>query len=223
MTKKNSNVAETRVVSIDDLVPRYADAETNPNRMEPEKYDLLVRAIQQEGFLQPILVTETDDGKWRIEDGHHRWWAAKQVGMKTVSVSIKKMDSDLLVAGQAMLIGIGMNRLRGELDLAVATDIIREVQEVLALSIPDVSVLTGFTEDELNTLLADQTTPEEILEDGAGSVNEVEENDSKTYLLEINFTDREQFKLAKRKLRKLGKGDLSIGLLVALGEEGDEA
>lgn len=224
MSTKKQNIAEIQVVNIDSLVPRYADPETNPNRMEAEKYDLLVRAIQQEGFLQPILVTavEGEKGKWRIEDGHHRWWAAKQTGMKEVSVCIKKMDADLLQAGQAMLIGIGMNRLRGELDLSVATDIIREVQEALSLTIPDVSVLTGFTEDELSTLLATQSDPEEILEEGAGAVADVEVEDGKTYLLEINFSDRDEFKLAKRKLRKLGKGDLAVGLLVALGEEGDE-
>lgn len=220
MTKRITNgIAETRVVDIDDLVPRH-DADSNPNRMEPEKYDLLVRSIQREGFLQPILVTEDGD-RWRIEDGHHRYLAAKQAGLRSVSISIKRMDSKLLEAGQAMLIGIGMNRLRGELDLAVTTDIIRDVQEALALSIPDVSALTGFTEDELNTLLASSDTPEEILENGAGAISDALEDDGKTYLLEINFTDREQFKLAKRKLRKLGKGDLSVGLIVALGEDGE--
>ena len=218
-----NEIAETKIVDVDKLLPRYADQETNPNRMEPEKYDLLVRAIQQEGFLQPILVTPISDkkGHWRIEDGHHRWWAAKQAGLKQVSISIKKIEEDLLVAGQAMLIGIGMNRLRGELDLGIAADIIREVQNALSMSIPDVSVLTGFTEEELSTLLSNNTEPEEILNDGAGAVNDVEVEEGKTFVLEISFEDREQYKLAKRKLRRLGKGTLSVGLMIALGEDGE--
>ena len=216
MSKKTDSVAEHRVVDTDTLVPRYENESDNPNHMEPEKYALLVNAISQEGFLQPILVTPMEDGRLRIEDGHHRWWAAKQVGLPQVSVSIKKTGAE-----RAMLLGIGMNRLRGELDLGTTADIIRAVQESLSLEMPEVSMLTGFTAEELETLLSDSNTPEEILEEGAGSMQDIEVEEGKTYLLEISFSDREEFKLAKRKLRKLGGGNLATGVLVALGEDGE--
>ncbi|WP_120461595.1 ParB/RepB/Spo0J family partition protein [Paenibacillus aceti] len=37
---------------------------------------------------QPIDVRILEDGTFQIIDGHHRWWAAKQMGLKTVPVKV---------------------------------------------------------------------------------------------------------------------------------------
>lgn len=208
------------VVNIfDDLVPRYATAEENPNKMEPEKFELLKQAIAEHGFLQPILVTKLDDGKWRIEDGHHRWLAAKEVPGLTEITALEISIEDL----KATLIGIGMNRNRGELDLGLSADIIRSVQEVLDLPLPEISVLTGFTSDELDALLASAVDEEEILEDSATEIEDPEEGSSdKLFVLEISLRDKDQLKLARRRLRKAGKGDLGVGLMTLLGVAADE-
>lgn len=218
-TKPEIAVAETQLVAITSLVPKYADRDSNPNRMEPERYAGLVAAMRDEGFLQPILVTPLPGGKWRIEDGHHRWWAAKELGLSHVSIAIK---ANAQSAAHATLLGIGMNRLRGELDLSTTIDVIREAQAILdGITLPEVSALTGFTLDELELLL--EAPPEIDLSESASNVDsvreEIETDGAKTYTLELVFTDREQFKLVKKRLKKLGGGDMAVGVVVAIAED----
>jgi len=212
-------VGEMLLVDTSSLVPKYEDQHSNPNKMDPERFSALVTAIKEEGFLQPILVTISPEGVMRIEDGHHRWWAALQLKLPQVSVVVKTS----IDAGRATLLGIGMNRLRGELDLSTTIDVIREVQEMIGdLPMVEISTLTGFTSDELEMLL-EETTGSAILEDGAAALDEVREevevDKQKTYTLELTFTDREVFKRVKRRLKKLGGGDLSHGVVVALAED----
>lgn len=211
-------VATMLLVGIDTLVPKYGDQHSNPNKMDPERYSALVTAIKEEGFLQPILVTLEANGRYRIEDGHHRWWAARQLGLTEVSIVVKEEIS----VARATLLGIGMNRLRGELDLSTTVDVIREAQAVIDFTMVEISTLTGFTEDELQMLL-EETTAESILEDGAGALDEVRDDveveQQKTYTLELTYTDREVFKRVKRRLKKLGGGDMAHGVVVALAED----
>lgn len=216
-------LAPVLTVACGDLVPRYADAASNPNRMEAEKYAMLLAAIRDEGFLQPILVTRLPNGKYRIEDGHHRWWAARELGLTEVSVCVKEY-AGAKENPRATLLGIGMNKLRGELDLSTTVDVIREVQDILdGIELPEISALTGFTTEELELLLEDPTDPAGLLDDSGSAIDEVEREErkdsDKVYTLELKFTDKDQFKLVKRKLRKLGSGDLAHGVVVALGED----
>jgi len=207
---ESNRIAEIRVVDIELVTPRYSDPADNPNKMEPERFDLLVKAIAQEGFLQRA-------SDYLIEDGHHRLDAARIAGLKQVSIAITHA-AEAKDEPRAKLLGLGMNRLRGELDLRIASDIIREVQDALSLTIPDVSILTGFTEDELLSLLkADDDL--DLESEGAGDVADTLPEDGLTFLLEIQFTDRDDFKLAKKRLRKLGGGNMATGLLIALAED----
>jgi len=53
--------------------------EYNPNVMNKEKYETLVRNIKKEGeMLQPILINTENT----IIDGEHRWRASKEAGLK---------------------------------------------------------------------------------------------------------------------------------------------
>lgn len=212
----DNRVAEIRVVDIGMVTPRYPDPADNPNKMEPERFELLVKAIGQEGFLQPLLVTQREND-YLIEDGHHRLEAARRAGLKQVSIAIthatKAQDE-----ARAKLLGLGMNRLRGELDLRLASDIIREVQDALSLETPEVSILTGFTEEELLSLLKN-TDDIDLEDEGAGEMGDTLPNDVLTFLLEIQFADREEFKLAKKRLKKLGNGNMATGLMIALAED----
>jgi ParB-like chromosome segregation protein Spo0J len=213
---EDNRVAEIRVVDIERVTPRYPDPADNPNKMEPERFDLLVKAIAQEGFLQPLLVTQREND-YLIEDGHHRLDAALKAGLKQVSIAIthaaKPQDE-----ARAKLLGLGMNRLRGELDLRLASDIIREVQDALSLETLEVSILTGFTEEELLSLLKD-TDDIDLEDESASEVGDTLPDDALVFLLELQFGDREQFKLAKRRLKKLGGGNMTTGLMIALAED----
>jgi len=222
------SMPETLRVPIDTLVPRYATRAENPNRMDEDRFVLLKQAIAEEGFLQPILVTDLPDVPaatrerldgpcFRIEDGHHRWWAAKEAGAREVLIVIRSN----IVEARARLLGIGMNRLRGEVDLTAAAQVIGEAQALLDLQPMELSMLTGFSTVELDTLLGTSEDVSDILDEGAQDVSDEDKHAANvTFVLEISFVDREKFKLAKRALRKAGKGDMMRGLLALLGEEG---
>jgi len=216
-TKAATAVPVPFVVPISSLTPRYADRDANPNKMDDDRFALLQRAIVEEGFLQPILVAPVGPDQFRIEDGHHRWMAAQAAGLSEVSVVLKNDET-----ARAMLLGIGMNRLRGEIDLTTAASVIAEAQAMLDLPMLEVAMLTGFSAAELDTLLSSVADVADILENGAQDVpdEETSEKDvSATFTLEIVFTNREAYKLVRRKLRKMGKGDMARGVLAALGEE----
>ena len=89
------------------------DADENPNKMEPEQLSMLAEAIRRKGFLQPILVRRVE-GQYEIIDGHHRTRAAREVGLTEIPCLVATNCSD----EDAAALRIGMNRFRGELDLA---------------------------------------------------------------------------------------------------------
>ena len=77
-------------IDIDKLVP----SEENPQEYSPEKFNRLVRSIEQEGFDENLLVVPIEDGLYRIVSGEHRWRAAKIVGVDRVPCVIKDYDND---------------------------------------------------------------------------------------------------------------------------------
>lgn len=214
------------IVPIGDLLPRYARREDNPNKLGEDQFALLCAAIKEEGFLQPILVTELAESgpsgeTYRIEDGHHRWWAAREVGLASISIVLKEAGARAFNEheARARLLGIGMNRIRGEVDLTVAAGVIAEVQAVLDLQPMELSMLTGFSTAELDTLLASTDDVPDLLKEADEIPETGETDENPVFVLEINFTDRKAFTRAKKQLRKTGKGDLAAGLLALLGEE----
>lgn len=207
------------------------DPDENPNVMEPEQYELLVRAITKAGFLQPILVREPlpgelpadqeaaarlGSGRWyRIVDGYHRARAAREAGLMEVPCVVISVSE-----AEASILQIGMNRMRGELDLASVAKIVGALHEE-GWTMPDLT-LTGFSEGEVEALLASvQPDPEELADMGAVDATEhptPEEEETSGGVLEIVFKDRKVMGKASRRLRKLGGGDLANGLLHLLEE-----
>ena len=210
MTSKKIDVRE---IPIDALV----EDPSNPNRMEPNDYAMLRAAIGRVGFLQPILV-RADGAQFRIVDGHHRARAAKEVGLERVTAVIWDGTEEMRRALQ-----IGMNRMRGELDLGIVA------QELAALADlgwnADDLVVTGFTGSELDALLeAARQTDEDIMDEGVGKLRlDPEENDEevRAFTLELSFASAEELKAARRALKKAAKQgeQLADGLLRIIGEK----
>lgn len=104
----------------------------NPNRMSDEQLSAVVKNIEKFGFIVPVVLNK--DGV--IIDGHHRYLAAKQLGMKEVlAVRLDLEDVDARMLQQVL------NKLRGEhlpeLDEDVYRDIlsrdrINEFEELIA-------------------------------------------------------------------------------------------
>ncbi|NLM09294.1 MAG: ParB N-terminal domain-containing protein [Clostridiaceae bacterium] len=50
-----------------------------------------INYIKQYGTIdEPILVKKLMDGTYEIQNGHHRWLAAKMMGLKDIPVEVMK-------------------------------------------------------------------------------------------------------------------------------------
>lgn len=192
------------------------DPAKNPNHMPEDRFRLLVAAIRERGFLQPILARpDPSSSGYIIIDGFHRCRAARILGMTEVSAVVVESEE----AGAAIL-QIGMNRLRGELNLSEVADTLAE----LARTGTDVEALTvtGFSDEEIRELLNVSTgvTEPEMLggafNEGRDDVEDASTKVERPFTLELRFKEAKDLKLARAKLRKaVGKGgDLADGLLV---------
>jgi ParB-like chromosome segregation protein Spo0J len=206
----------TKSVKLADIDPTYATQEENPNKMEPERFDLLVKAMELHGDVQPVLSARVGD-RYQLIDGHHRVWAALKLGLSAIESTVIENATEAEIAA----LSIAMNRLRGDLDLRASSDIIKDIIESTGWEIGQVSIATGFTADEITALLGDTAMDaEDMLRDSA-DMGEAEAKPEKPYVLELAFADRETFKLVKRRLRKASgeTKDLAQGLLHLIGEE----
>ena len=55
---------------------------------QPAELDLLMKNIQEKGLLQPIVVSATGTGRFRIVAGYKRFLACKRLGWSSVPVII---------------------------------------------------------------------------------------------------------------------------------------
>lgn len=239
-----AKVFRTVMLPVDALVP----PERNPNSMPDADYAALVANIRSTGFLQPILVrgpepprapTYEDDAVaveelfgtefvWRenlpkslpIVDGEHRWRAAREVGLTEVPCVVGEFDDRTVE-----LLRIGMNRLRGELDLGAVAKTLSELTAGGA-DLEDL-LLSGYSSDEIDGLLAAMRDDPADLND-VGSVGGPNDeprgtggNDGpgKAWVLEIVCETKKQLQAVRKKLTRLGNKDLLKGLLKALDEE----
>lgn len=184
----------------------------NANVMSAEKYAALVESIRVVGFVVPLLIKPLEEGsnKYLIVDGHHRTKAAHELGLVDVPAVVLEGDED------PRIVALAVNRLRGETDLAVASLIIAELVDD-GLEPIDLTI-TGFSQKEIDELLAATHSPDEVeLEDleGAEVPAEVGSPVARPYLLDLTFRSKEDLASARKALRKAaGKGgDLADGLL----------
>lgn len=75
-----------------------------PNRMQPrtvfdeEKIRELSQSIQEQGVIQPLIVTPTKDGRYELIAGERRLRAARLAGIEEVPVVVKEVDDEGLLA-----------------------------------------------------------------------------------------------------------------------------
>lgn len=94
----------------EDLAPvpgaRFAElpvTSIEPNAKQPrhvfdeEALDELKTSIQEVGFLQPIVVRETDKGRYELVMGERRWRAAQAVGRETIPAIIRDTRDDAML------------------------------------------------------------------------------------------------------------------------------
>lgn len=180
----------------------------NPNSMSPDQYEMLVAAIRRFGFLQPILVRPRAAGGHEVVDGHHRLRAARDAGLASVPAVVVTVD-DTTSAAEVL----SMNRLRGEMSLTLAADVLRDLRDA---GFEDLTV-TGFTGDEVAALLrATEPAPPAEDEPGGGA-QEAAPTEQRRHALRLVF-DREADRERVRRVAMSRAPTIEAGIL-ALCEE----
>jgi len=195
-------------------VDRLKPNSSNPNVMQADAYAQLRANIETYGFLQPVLVNAALD----VLDGHHRLEVAKELGMDAVPcVLYEGPDST------APLVGLSMNKIRGEIDMSEVAKIFDSLVEKLT---DEELTTSGYTSEEIDAMLEAakaSTMDEDAALEGAtrGSAETPEEEVDRPAILELTFTSTDAMRRAKRALRKAaGKGvPLGDGLLRLLGDD----
>ena len=120
----------------------------NPNVVSDEIMEQLVKRIEEEGFLQPVLlrnIPPEGEIKYEVIDGEHRFLAAQKAGYDEVpSIIVDKKLPD------AMISTINMNKLRGEFDTLKLAEVIHELNQTY--SIEELEEKLGYSSDEMQGL-----------------------------------------------------------------------
>jgi len=114
----------------------------NPRQIPEEAVTAVAESIKLYGWTQPILI----DGDGTIIAGHTRYAAAQRMGLKTVPV----VSKDDLTPDQADRLRLVDNRTSE----MTGWDMEALVAEVVRMGMDDADDLPGFSDDEINILLA---------------------------------------------------------------------
>ena len=98
---------EIKKIKIEELLP----TEENPNKMPDNKFNSLVKAVEEIGYDQPCKVWWNEEKKkYEIVKGNHRYWALKLLGYTEIDCVIgqykdreqmlKDMVRDNIVKGE---------------------------------------------------------------------------------------------------------------------------
>ncbi len=72
------------------------DIDPNPDQprrvFQEESIAQLAQSIREQGVLQPLLVTPTSEGRYRIVAGERRWRAARAAGLETVPCVVRELS-----------------------------------------------------------------------------------------------------------------------------------
>lgn len=148
---------------IDQLIP----ADYNPRQdLQPgdSEYEKLKRSIEEFGYVEPIIWNEETG---RVVGGHQRLKVMKDLGFETVKVSVVNLPES-----REKALNIALNKIEGRWDMQKLKDLLQEIDTGEF----DIT-LTGFSEDELENLMATINIDDffEEREDEAGAEEEEEE------------------------------------------------
>lgn len=198
-----------------------AEDPRNPNHMAVEQLDLLARAIREEGFLQPVLARPSGDGGFILIDGHHRAKAAQAAGLAKIPAVVVHVTAE-----QAAVMQIGMNKLRGELNLAEVASILNDLHQD-GWAVADLA-LSGYNPEELEDLFkaASNTDDDDVLRGSVqGTSDDAEpapDTDDAPAVLELVFANVKDRNRAKRALKKAAPGVELGDALLAILDRRDE-
>ena len=158
-THSNENVKEIKglnEVNINDIMP-------NPN--QPRKHfdetalNELAASIRVHGIIQPIVLNESDDGKYMIIAGERRWRAAKIAGLETVPAYIRRFTEK-----QVKEISMIENLQREDLNPIEAAKAIKQLMEEYKLTQEAVAERIGKSRSVIANTVRLLTLPVEVVD-----------------------------------------------------------
>jgi hypothetical protein len=145
-------VGQTRMTSITEVKPNT----WNPSRMTPFMRSSIRQGLEQDGWLQSLLIWGTDErGKRRnvIIDGENRWAVGSEMGFRTVPM----VFLDRLTEAQAKALTIKLGRKRGTSNPQRLGELLRGVQ--FELPEGNMALQLGIEQPDLMKLLAETPVP----------------------------------------------------------------
>ena len=146
---------------IDDLKP----AEYNPRielQSDDEEYQSLKRSIEEFGLVDPIIYNEQTGN---VVGGHQRLKVAKDLGYTEFDVSVVSMSEE-----KEKALNIALNKISGNWDDEKLKELLSELDS-------NELMLTGFNEDEIDSLMNDINI-DEFFEEQEESNNKNEDTNS---------------------------------------------
>jgi len=97
----------------------------NPNAVASPEMKLLELSILSDGFTQPIVVWQTEDGEYEVVDGFHRHLVGMKIGMTCLPITV--INADRLDRGDRISSTIRHNRARGRHQVGAMSEIVQEL------------------------------------------------------------------------------------------------
>ena len=136
----------------------------DPNPDQPrrefaeESIAQLAASIREQGVLQPVVVTPSPDGRWRLVAGERRWRAARQAGLTSVPAIIRE-----LTLQQQMEIALVENIQREDLNPVETALGIRALMDQYGYTQEQVAGRLGMSRPSVANFLRLLSLPEDIL------------------------------------------------------------
>jgi len=116
----------------------------NPRKISPETLEKLKQSIEAFGYVEPIIVNKRT---MHVVGGNQRLKAMKELGIKEVEAVIVDLDEK-----DEKVLNLALNKLMGQWDIELLRQVLSELDETQRL-------LAGFTDLEIESLLADSYFP----------------------------------------------------------------
>lgn len=159
----------------------------NPNEEDEEKFNRLVKSIEDAGIIQPINVVPSEElDMYRIISGEHRYKAAKVLGYKKIPCIVHK-DFDI---DRQKFITVRMNVIQGKLNPMKLANLIEDLSKKYEKEVME--ELMGFTDEAVFHSIFEQIKrdlPEEIKEKLEESRQEIKTIDDLSNVLNRIFTE----------------------------------
>jgi len=142
-------------IDVNNIVPN----EFQPRRIfNPEKLQELAESIKEHGIIQPMVVTERDDGKYEILVGERRFRASKLAGLTKVPALV----SPKINAEQKLEIALIENVQRAELNPIEEAKAYERLINEFGLKVIDIAKRVGKNQSTVSNLLRLLNLPVEV-------------------------------------------------------------